>query len=154
MWIGGELVPDEITIQLWKIRIDQAVEAHVFDPDHHYLVLDGIPRNVHQAQILQDTIRVRRVFHLSCPDRSQLAERLKRRALRDNRFDDANEEVIKQRLEIYDQESLPVLAHYGEGLIERFDAAQPAIAVLARMTAVLVQDRADHSGEEGFAAET
>ncbi len=149
----GELVPDEITIQLWKIRIDQAVEAHTFDPEHHYLVLDGIPRNVRQAIMLEDTIQVRRVFHLSCPDRGKLAERLKRRALRDNRFDDANEEVIKHRLETYDAESLPVLAHYGTGLVERFDATQPPIAVLAQITAALVRDRAAHSGEEGFAAE-
>jgi adenylate kinase family enzyme len=39
----GELVPDEITVQLWKIRIDQSVESHAFHPDHDFLVLDGIP---------------------------------------------------------------------------------------------------------------
>ncbi|MFM8459199.1 MAG: nucleoside monophosphate kinase, partial [Chthoniobacterales bacterium] len=44
--------------------------SYSFHPDHDFLVLDGIPRNVHQAQMIDDTIRVRRVFHLSCPDRS------------------------------------------------------------------------------------
>lgn len=146
----GELVPDEITIQLWKIRMDLLVEAHTFDPECHCIILDGIPRNVHQAQMLEDTLRVRRVLHLSCPDRSKLAHRLKKRALRDNRFDDANEAVIKHRLETYDQESRPVLEYYGTDLITPFDATQPAIVVLSQITSVLVEDRAALAREEGF----
>ncbi len=146
----GELVPDEITVQLWKIRIDLLVEAHTFDPQCHCLILDGIPRNVAQAIMLEDTIRVRRVIHLSCPDRSKLAHRLKKRALRDNRFDDANESVITHRLETYDKESLPVLTHYGSNLVTRFDATQPAIVVLSQITALLVEDRAALSLEDGF----
>ncbi len=146
----GELVPDEITIQLWKIRMDLLVEAHTFDPDNHFLILDGIPRNVRQAQMLEDTISVRRVVHLSCPDRSKLAHRLRKRALRDNRFDDANETVIKHRLETYDQESLPVLKHYGDKLVTRFDATQPAIVVLSQITSLLVEDRAAMAAEGNF----
>src|SRR5712691_3534087 len=42
----GELVPDEITVELWKAQIDAAVNAHTFKPDIDVLVLDGIPRNV------------------------------------------------------------------------------------------------------------
>lgn len=146
----GELVPDEITVQLWKIRIDLLVEAHTFDPECHCLILDGIPRNIPQAKMLEDTISVRRVIHLSCPDRSKLAHRLKKRALRDNRFDDANEAVITHRLETYDQESHPVLAHYGSDLVTRFDATQPAIVVLSQIAALLVEDRAALSHVEGF----
>src|SRR5437773_3687592 len=40
----GQLVPDEITVELWKEAIDAAVEAHKFKPDIDTLVLDGIPR--------------------------------------------------------------------------------------------------------------
>ena len=150
----GELVPDEITVQLWKIRIDQSVESHAFHPDHDFLVLDGIPRNVHQAQMLDDTVRVRRIFHLSCPDRAKLVERLKRRALRDNRFDDANEEVIRHRLETYDHESRPLLAYYGEDRIVHVDATQSPVDVLGKIVQVLVEDRRNHFGEEGFSAVT
>ncbi len=150
----GELVPDEVTLQLWKIRIDQKVEAHAFHPDHDFLVLDGIPRNLEQAQMLENIIRVRRIFHLSCPDRAKLVERLKRRALRDNRLDDANEEVIRHRLETYDEESRPVLEFYGEKIIQHIDATQSPIDVLGRITDVLMQDRRNHFGEEGFSAVT
>lgn len=150
----GELVPDEFTMTLWKASIDQLVESHRFHPDHDFLILDGIPRNVRQAVMLEDTIRVRRVFHLSCPERSRLVERLKRRALHDNRLDDANEEVIIRRLETYDQESKPLLTHYGGELISRIDASQTPVDVLARIVSVLVQDRRNHFGEDGFSAVT
>jgi adenylate kinase len=150
----GELVPDEVTIQLWKIRIEQSVESHVFHPEHDFLVLDGIPRNVHQAKMLEDTVRVRRIFHLSCPDRFRLVERLKRRALRDNRLDDANEEVIRHRLDTYEQESRPLLEYYGEDLIEHFDATQSPVDVLGDIVRVLAQDRRNHFGEDGFSPVT
>ena len=42
----GQLVPDDITVELWREAIDAAVEAHKFKPDIDTLVLDGIPRNV------------------------------------------------------------------------------------------------------------
>ena len=77
----GQLVPDEITVKLWKARIDAAVDAHTFKPDIDTLILDGIPRNVAQAEIMDDLIDVEKVFHLSCPDRSALYTRLKKRAL-------------------------------------------------------------------------
>ena len=150
----GELVPDEITVQLWNIRIDQSVESHAFHPDHDFLVLDGIPRNIHQAKMLEQTVRVRRIFHLTCPDRSKLVERLKRRALRDNRFDDASEEVIKHRLETYDHESRPLLEYYGEDLTHHIDATQSPVDVLAEIVKILVEDRRNHFGEEGFSAVT
>ena len=60
----GELVPDEITVKLWKARIDAAVDGHNFKPDIDTLVLDGIPRNVGQAKIMDDLIDVQKVFHL------------------------------------------------------------------------------------------
>lgn len=147
----GELVPDEFTLKLWKVRIEQSVEARAFHPEHDFLVLDGIPRNVEQARLLEDIIRVRLVFHLSCPDRSRLVARLKRRALRDNRLDDASEEVISRRLETYEDESRPVLEHYGENRIVHLDATQSPVDVLAAITSVLARDRRNHEGEENFA---
>ena len=88
---------------------------------------------------------------LSCPDRSRLVARLKRRALRDNRLDDANEEVISPRLVTYEDESRPVLEHYGENRTVHLDATQSPVDVLAAITAVLARDRRNHEGEENFA---
>lgn len=126
----GELVPDEITVELWKARIDSAVDSHAFKPDIDILVLDGIPRNIGQAKIMDDLIDVQKVFHLSCPNRETLFTRLKKRALKDNRLDDANDQVIQRRLATYDQESKPVLAYYGKDRITCVDATQPPAKVL------------------------
>jgi adenylate kinase len=125
----GELVPDDITVELWKARIDAAVDAHQFKPDIDVLVLDGIPRNVGQAKIMDQLIDVKKVFHLSCPTREALFARLKKRALKDNRLDDANEEVIKRRLATYESESKPVLEHYKDR-VQVVDATEPPARVL------------------------
>ena len=126
----GHLVPDEITVKLWQARIADCVGAHTFKPDIDSLVLDGIPRNVPQAILMEEMITVKKVFHLSCPDRSLIIGRLKKRALKDNRLDDANEEVIRKRLAIYDEECKPLLAHYGSELITEIDATQSPVQVL------------------------
>jgi len=126
----GQLVPDDITVQLWKVAIDAAVEAHKFKPDIDALVLDGIPRNVAQAKIMDELIDVKKVFHLSCTNREALFMRLKKRALKDNRLDDANEEVIKRRLALYEEESKPVLQYYSKDRIKCIDASEPPAKVL------------------------
>src|SRR6202140_3182015 len=55
----GELVPDEPTIQLWRQFIENSMRVGRFHPDNDTLILDGIPRNVHQARMLKDTLDVR-----------------------------------------------------------------------------------------------
>ncbi|MEY2547234.1 MAG: adenylate kinase [Verrucomicrobiota bacterium] len=126
----GQLVPDEITVELWKEAIDNAVDAHKFKPDIDTLVLDGIPRNVSQAKIMGAMIEVEKVFHLACPNRETLFFRLRKRALKDNRLDDANDEVIQRRLDVYENESKPVLTYYPKDCITVVDAMQAPHKVL------------------------
>lgn len=126
----GELVPDEITVRLWHESILKTVKSGKFKPERDYLILDGIPRNVKQAALMEELIEVRRVFHLSCPERDKLVARLKKRALRDNRLDDANEEVIRNRLATYDSESKPMLEHYSSVRRHDIDATMSPLDVL------------------------
>jgi len=128
----GKLVPDELTVELWHEHIDKMVDAGRFKPDIDVLVLDGIPRNAQQAKLMEQHIVVEKVFHLTCPDRNKLVTRLTKRALKDNRLDDANEEVIRKRLEIYEQESKPLLDYYlPRGVVQTIDATQPPVVVLS-----------------------
>ena len=145
----GQLVPDEITVELWRVRIQHCVDAHEFKPEIDFLVLDGIPRNIQQAELLGPFLDVRKVFHLSCPDRSKLVTRLKKRALKDNRLDDANEEVIHKRLETYERESKPLLDHYGPDLTVQIDATEPPLIVLNKIVSSIALDRGDDSDFTG-----
>src|SRR6267142_4201720 len=86
----GELVPDETTIDLWRDFINNSKRTGRFHPEEDTLVLDGIPRNVHQAEMLQDTLNVVSIFYLRCKEVDNLINRLQRRALKENRLDDAN----------------------------------------------------------------
>ena len=126
----GQLVPDDISIGLWSAQIEGMVQAGRFKPDIDFLVLDGIPRNCNQAKMLGSTVDVLRVFHLTCSDKTKIYDRLKRRALRDNRLDDINEEVIKRRLKTYEEETKPVLDFYGPDLITHVNADQLPYQVL------------------------
>ncbi len=129
----GELVPDELTIDLWKAQIDNLSETHVYKPDIDFLILDGIPRNVRQAEILTRHIEVHQVFHLSCPNRDELARRMRKRALKENRLDDASDKVIDQRIATYVAETKPILDYYPADIVTEIDATQPPVKVLAEM---------------------
>jgi len=137
----GQLVPDEITVRLWQARIKDAVGMHIFKPDIDCLILDGIPRNVGQARLMDEMIEVRQIFHLTCPDRSKLVERLKKRALKDNRLDDANEEVIRRRLATYEEETKPVLEHYPREIVKDIDATQLPVLVFQEIVKYVCQDQ-------------
>ena len=123
-------------MKLWRANINDRVKTHQFKPDIDFLVLDGIPRNVEQARFMEQDIEVLQVFHLSCPDRSELARRLRKRALKDNRFDDANDEVIQKRIRTYEEESKPILDYYSEGayegknIVTLVDASHPPAKVI------------------------
>src|SRR5215469_3692760 len=70
----GKLVPDEPTIALWRKTIDGTTQTGRFHPAVDTLVLDGIPRNVQQAKMLDDTLDVVAVFYLYAADEKNLIE--------------------------------------------------------------------------------
>ncbi len=118
----GELVPDEPTVQMWHQHMHARTVLSIYKPNVDLLVLDGIPRNPNQAKILDKYIKVLKIIHLVCPDQEKMIERLKRRAIKENRFDDAREDVIRRRWEVYKKETYPVLDHYDPSLIAEVDA--------------------------------
>jgi adenylate kinase len=126
----GQLVPDEPTIELWRQFIRNCEKSGRFNPEQDTLVLDGIPRNKHQAEMLSNTLDVKAVFYLHCTNFDAMVERLQRRALKENRLDDANLQVIRDRLKVYDKETKPVLNYYGKKLVHRIDSTQTPVKVL------------------------
>ena len=135
----GQLVPDEPTIKLWHDDIENRIRNGIFNPETDTLLLDGIPRNAAQAQLLDDKLNVVGVLNLFCKDLDIMVERLQARALRENRLDDANLETIRNRLEVYKAETRPVLEHYGDGLSHTIDSTQSPVRVLRDVLEVLAK---------------
>ncbi|HZL77717.1 MAG TPA: nucleoside monophosphate kinase [Candidatus Limnocylindrales bacterium] len=127
----GQLVPDEPTIELWRQFIENNTKIGRFHPKHDTLVLDGIPRNVRQAKILSGTLNVAAVFYLKSAIEKNLVNRIQRRAIKENRLDDAHLGVIRERLKTYEQETKPVLKFYGRRLVHQINADQSPAKVLA-----------------------
>ena len=133
----GELVPDEVTLRVWKNYILGMEMINQFHPESDLLVLDGVPRSVAQAKILEDTIEVVKIIHLRA-DYEKLVVRLRRRALKENRVDDASEDVIRKRMRIYESDTRPLLDHYGDGRVVEIEATMAQIRVLRAIIDVLV----------------
>lgn len=133
----GQLVPDELTIRVFKHHVDEKVAAGDVDLASQTLILDGIPRTPEQVKLLADTIDVKRVVHLVMEDRESLIQRLIKRAATSGRPDDADRGVIENRIAVYEKETFPVLESYPSNLITNVNANQSMIAVLRDVAAAL-----------------
>jgi adenylate kinase len=80
----------------------------------------------------------------------KMVERLRRRALKENRLDDANDKVIQHRLEVYEHETRPVLDYYPADKIVKIDATMSQIRVLHEIIKILVplKEEMDHAREQ------
>ena len=140
----GELVPDELTIEMWRQNMHAQTVLSLYKPNVDLLILDGIPRSVGQARELERYVEVLRVIHLVCPDRDAMVQRMKRRALKENRLDDADEKVIRRRFEVYDRETKPVLAFYPAPIVSEIEAVGAPAEVLQHVLEVVVPIQNEH----------
>lgn len=142
----GLLVPDDLTIRMWREHMAAQEVLSIFRPDQQLLVLDGIPRNVYQAKVMDERIEVLLVLHLTCAEPARMFERLRKRALKEKRTDDAREEVIRNRWKVYEDETRPVLEHYPQGMIRTVEALGSPAGVLARILGHVVPVQEKHFG--------
>jgi len=105
----GELVPNEVTIGMLK----SALKSH---GSTFGVIYDGFPRTVDQARALdvlleeeQDEIDL--LISLKVDD-DEIINRLLQRGISDGRTDDQDEEIIRDRIEVYKKETQPVYAYY------------------------------------------
>lgn len=140
----GELVPDDLTVKVWTTNINAHAVLGAFKPESDLLVLDGIPRTVDQAKVLRDTIDVEAILHLICTDEARMIERLRRRALKENRIDDAKESVIRNRWKVYNDETAPVLDFYPPAIVNQVDSMKTPAEVLRLALDVIIPIQEAH----------
>lgn len=140
----GELVPDELTIQMWRQNMHAQTVLSLYKPKQDLLVLDGIPRNVGQARELENSLDVFKVIHLRCNDENAMMQRMRKRALKENRMDDADDKVIRHRFEVYHKETLPVLEFYPKSIVSDIDAMGSPAQVFQRVLEVVVPVQEAH----------
>jgi adenylate kinase len=126
----GLMVPDELTLRIFERHLIILEMQELVLPGEHTLILDGLPRNYAQAEILDRLINVIQIFHLKIDDEATAVERLKSRALRENRLDDMSDEVIRRRFQTYREENYQTLSFYPRELIFDVEAGRRPIDVL------------------------
>lgn len=126
----GVLVPDDLTVRIWQRHVQILELQDIYDPEQNILLLDGIPRTRRQAELLDGVLDVILILHLVLRDEARAMDRLKARALKENRLDDANDEVIRRRFDVYRKETEPTLAFYDSSLVSNINADQSPVDVL------------------------
>lgn len=106
---AGNLVPDEIVVEM----IQSEIANH---PDVAGFIFDGFPRTTAQAEILDQMLtkmgkKVDSVISIIVDD-NLVKERIKHRAMLENRKDDMQDEVIANRIVTYHKKTEPIIGYY------------------------------------------
>jgi adenylate kinase len=142
----GELVPDDLMLEVLADAVGGGDMAPLRGGDAAKgYVLDGFPRTLPQAEALESPASPLpapdRVVHIDIPDRVVHA-RLEGRAVDEGRTDDADPEVIDNRLRVYAEETEPLLDHYREqGILVTVDGDQPPEVVTAAILEAVAAPR-------------
>jgi adenylate kinase len=134
----GALVSDEIVNEL----VEEQVRAN---PHANGFIFDGYPRTVAQAKTLDELLSglglgVTATLLLDVP-RQELIDRLHKRAVEKGRTDDTPE-VIANRLDVYNNETLPVAAYYeAQGKVREVNGFGTEGSVLDRLIATIAEAR-------------
>lgn len=130
---AGDLVPDDLIIAMVRSELERQ--------DNVRVLLDGFPRTTGQAAAL-DTL----LLELNAPitgvvvlevNEDELVKRLLGRAEQEGRSDD-NEETIRRRMKVFQEQTAPLLTYYDErAKLRRVDGIGSVEEVFARITEVL-----------------
>ncbi len=105
----GQLVPDAITIRMLNAKIESSQDVVGY-------LLDGFPRTIAQAEALDSLLATRgdKMIQLISlvVDEEEIVKRLLERGKSSGRADDANDQVIRNRISVYKQETSPVYDYY------------------------------------------
>tara|TARA_B100000945_G_C20264612_1_gene540943 strand:+ start:196 stop:780 length:585 start_codon:yes stop_codon:yes gene_type:complete len=113
----GEYVPDKLTIQLLAHELDSFIDSRGF-------IFDGFPRTLNQADAFKTLLDQKRmplscVISLDVSD-NELVARLLSRGIDSGREDDQNEDVIRNRIQVYKNQTEVLKTYYADYLKDSF----------------------------------
>ena len=129
----GELVPDELAVAVWMRWLNGQISEGNYNPVNDVLILDGIPRRFRQCELLEEYIDVLAVIHLAAVSDEPIVERLLGRAETEGRADDADEQIIRRRFEIYREMTRPVLDYYSPEIVHTINPLGTQMEVKKRI---------------------
>ena len=88
--------------------------------------------------MIQEHLEIHRVIFLKCSDEEDMIHRIRRRAIRENRTDDANEAIIRRRFDVYREVTAQVLQQYDPAIINEVDANGSPSEVLSSILKCLI----------------
>lgn len=114
LMVRGELVPDDLIETMVHDELAVLIKQH---PDARGVILDGFPRTLEQAEMVEDMLKdlpvnFRGMINLHVPQQN-VVDRLRRRAEIEHRPDDT-EDVILERLRIWQEKTKPLERYYSE----------------------------------------
>ncbi|GGH66151.1 MAG: adenylate kinase [Bacteroidetes bacterium] len=131
----GQLVPDEVTINMLAAEVEKHPEAKGF-------IFDGFPRTKPQAGALDELLHsmntsISAMVALEVPE-DELKARLKERALSSGRADDADPAIIQNRIDVYNAETAPVKDFYiAQNKFHGIDGVGSIDDITSRLTSVI-----------------
>jgi adenylate kinase len=131
----GDLVPDQVTIEMLKDAVEN-------NPDAKGFVFDGFPRTIKQAEVLdaflnEKSIQISATLALEADD-DILVERLINRGKTSGRADDQDEEKIRNRFDEYNNKTAPLRAFYeAQGKFYRVDGIGSIDEITQRLTVLI-----------------
>lgn len=131
----GELVPDSITIGMLKNKVNA-------NPDVPGYIFDGFPRNISQAEALDDFLaengeQVKALLSLQVDD-EEIVKRILNRGKTSGRSDDNDESIIRNRIDVYKSETSPVYDFYdAQGKAQLIDGIGSLEEIFDRLTAAI-----------------
>lgn len=131
----GQLIPDELMIDILANVYDS------FGNEHNGVIFDGFPRTIPQAEALKSMLasrghKIAAMIELDVPE-DELMKRLVNRGKESGRSDD-NEETIKKRLDVYRNQTAPLIGWYkGEGLHNHIDGFGELDRIFADVCSVI-----------------
>ena len=107
----GELVPDAVTVNMLKSKMEQY-------PDMNGVIFDGFPRTIPQAEALNAMLEskgtsVTLLLSLIVDDQ-EIIDRIVKRGATSGRSDDSDPVVIQNRIDTYKKQTTPVADFYGQ----------------------------------------